>query len=220
MYFVWQGFVYSQTTDRLWRKNRQPPPSSAQNQSCIGRDINRNWEFAWDANPRGASTNPCSEVYRGEKASDSPENQGLDKFMRKLRDGAGIKLYVDWHSYGEYILSPVGYRETYYAPDLGKWTKTATLMSQAIRDSSDRHTTFTFGPTASTLYVVTGSSTDHIWNVGEAVFSYTIELPDTGDYGFVLPPEQIKNVAEEQWAGQQVLFSLLNETFFDGEGPA
>jgi carboxypeptidase A2 len=31
------GFVYTQTTDRLWRKNRQTVSSS----SCVGRDINR-----------------------------------------------------------------------------------------------------------------------------------------------------------------------------------
>lgn len=31
------GFVYSQTTDRLWRKNRQTVSTS----TCVGRDINR-----------------------------------------------------------------------------------------------------------------------------------------------------------------------------------
>lgn len=31
------GFAYSQTTDRMWRKNRQTTPSA----SCVGRDINR-----------------------------------------------------------------------------------------------------------------------------------------------------------------------------------
>ena len=31
------GFVYSQTTDRLWRKNRQ----TVSGNSCVGRDINR-----------------------------------------------------------------------------------------------------------------------------------------------------------------------------------
>lgn len=33
------GFVYTQTTDRLWRKNRQPRT----NATCIGTDLNRNW---------------------------------------------------------------------------------------------------------------------------------------------------------------------------------
>ncbi|KAI1452228.1 hypothetical protein F4805DRAFT_448196 [Annulohypoxylon moriforme] len=213
------GFVYSQTSNRLWRKNRQPPPSSG-DQSCIGRDINRNWEFAWDANPQGASTNPCSEAYRGEAPSDTPEVQGLDKLVRELRDKSGIKLFIDWHSYGQYILSPFGYKETLYAPELGKWTKAASVVSESIRDSSDARTTFTFGPSGAVLYVTTGAAPDHVYSIGGAEFSYTIELRDTGDYGFVLPPEQIRPAAEEQWAGQKALLGLLDEEFFDGRGPA
>ncbi|KAI1495368.1 zinc carboxypeptidase [Biscogniauxia mediterranea] len=213
------GFVYSQTSNRLWRKNRQPPPPPA-DQSCYGRDNNRNWEFAWDANPLGASTNPCSQTYKGERPVDTPENQGLDKLVRELRDQAGIKLYIDWHSYGQYILSPFGYKETLYAPELGKWTKAASLVSEAIRDSSDARTTFTFGPSGAVLYTTTGAAPDHVYSIGGADFSYTIELRDTGDFGFVLPPEQIRPTAEEQWAGQKVLLSLLDEEFFDGEGPA
>ncbi|KAH7247117.1 hypothetical protein FSOLCH5_012351 [Fusarium solani] len=214
------GFVYTQSANRLWRKNRQPPPASSPNQTCIGRDINRNWEFGWDSNKLGASTNPCSEVYKGEKPSDSPENQGLDKLVRQLRDGAGIKLYIDWHSYGQYILSPFGYKETLYAPELGKWTKAAALVSEAIRDSSDDRTTFVFGPSGAVLYTTTGAAPDHVYSVGGAEFSYTIELRDIGDYGFVLPPAQIKPNVKEQWEGQKVLLSLLDEEFFDGEGAA
>ncbi|KAI0401737.1 hypothetical protein F4802DRAFT_400998 [Xylaria palmicola] len=212
------GFVYTQTTQRLWRKNRQPGPNGS---TCYGRDINRNWEFAWDANPLGASTNPCSQTYKGERPSDAPENQGLDKLVRQLRDnGAGIKLYVDWHSYGQYILSPFGYKETLYAPELGKWTKAAQMVSDAIRDSSEDLTTFTFGPSGATLYTTTGAAPDHVYSIGGADFSYTIELRDIGKYGFVLPPELIRPTAEEQWAGQKVLWSLLDEEFFDGKGPA
>ncbi|OTB10809.1 hypothetical protein K445DRAFT_341034 [Daldinia sp. EC12] len=213
------GFAYSHTTDRLWRKNRQPPPEN-KNQSCFGRDINRNWEFAWDANPLGASTNPCSQSYKGEAPSDAPETQGLDKLVRQLRDGAGIKLYIDWHSYGQYILSPFGYKETLYAPELGKWTKVAGIVSETIRDSSDARTTFTFGPSGATLYPTTGAAPDHVYSIGRAEFSYTIELRDTGKFGFVLPPELIRPTAEEQWEGQKALLSLLDEEFFDGEGPA
>lgn len=41
------GFVYTQEVDRLWRKNRAPPPPDADNQTCFGVDINRNWPFQW-----------------------------------------------------------------------------------------------------------------------------------------------------------------------------
>jgi murein tripeptide amidase MpaA len=62
------GFVYSQTTDRLWRKNRQ----TVSGNSCVGRDINRNWPYQWSVTG-GASTNPCSETYKGKCLNAFPE---------------------------------------------------------------------------------------------------------------------------------------------------
>lgn len=144
--------------------------------------------------------------------------------MRELRDTVGIRLYIDWHSYGQYFLFPFGYNETLYAPQLGKWSRTGSLMSEAIRDyggeGDTRRTTFTFGPGGAVLYRSVGNSRDHMYAVGGAEFSWTIELPDTGEFGFVLPPELIRPTVEEQWAGQLVLYSLLDEVFFDDEGPA
>lgn len=61
------GFVYSQTTDRLWRKNRQPVSGTScpgGSGSGDGRDIARNWPYQWDA-PFGASNDPCNEKFRG-----------------------------------------------------------------------------------------------------------------------------------------------------------
>ncbi|CBX99027.1 hypothetical protein LEMA_P082660.1 [Plenodomus lingam JN3] len=214
------GFVFTQTNDRLWRKNRQPPPANAANQTCFGRDINRNWETNWDSDPRGASPDPCSQTYRGEAPRDSPENRGLDDTVRRLRDTQGIKLYIDWHSYSQLLLFPYGDRENLYAPELGKWTRTAALVSEEIRAQSKNATTYTFGPSGATLYPTTGTSVDHIYTTGRAEFSFTIELPDYGDFGFVLPPERIRPAVEEQWVGQQVMLGLLDEEFFDGEGPA
>ncbi|KAJ8124507.1 hypothetical protein O1611_g9134 [Lasiodiplodia mahajangana] len=94
------------------------------------------------------------------------------------------------------------------------------MVSDAIRDSSSDLTTYTFGPSGATLYTTTGAAPDHVYSIGRAEFSYTIELRDIGKYGFVLPPELIRPTVEEQWPGQKVLWSLLDEEFFDGEGPA
>lgn len=91
-------------------------------------------------------------------------------------------------------------------------------MSTVIREVNG--VTFTFGPSCGTLYATTGSSVDYIYGAGKADWSYTIELRDTGDFGFVLPPDQIRVSVEEQWQGMQVMLSLLDEVFFDGEGPA
>ena len=50
------GYVYSRTTDRMWRKTRSGSGS------CIGVDPNRNWGYKWGG--QGASRDPCRETYR------------------------------------------------------------------------------------------------------------------------------------------------------------
>merc|ERR1719400_1721499 len=35
------GYEWSHTNNRMWRKNRSPPPSGS---NCYGVDLNRNWE--------------------------------------------------------------------------------------------------------------------------------------------------------------------------------
>ncbi|KDN67987.1 putative carboxypeptidase A5 [Colletotrichum sublineola] len=211
------GFVYTQTTERLWRKNRQPAPQ-ATNSTCYGRDINRNWPYKWDANPLGASTDPCSQTYKGAEPADTPEMQGLHKLVDQLRDSSGLKLYIDWHSYSQYFLAPVGFNCTYYVPTLGQHIALAQIASDAIREVEG--VTFTYGPSCATLYPTTGGSFDYAYAIGKADWSYLIELRDTGDYGFILPAQQIKGSAAEQWEGVKMMLSLLDGTFFDGAGEA
>lgn len=212
------GFVYSQETDRMWRKTRHPPPKGA-NSSCYGIDINRNYEFAWDSNDLGASKDPCAVDYRGDSAASTIEVQNLDKFAGKVSKDQGIKLFIDWHSFGQYIMYPFSYNETIYPPELGKWAKLATYTSRAIINHDlDVRTPYLFGPNGATLYPTTGSAPDHMYAVHKADFAYTIELRDQGDFGFVLPPEQIRPTAEEMWSGQKEMLRLMGETFFDGIG--
>lgn len=94
------GFVYSQTTDRLWRKNRQTLSGSR----CIGVDVNRNWPYQWDV-AGGASTDPCEGDYRGAAAGDAAEMAGLVSTLQKIQQQQGVKLYIDWHSYGQLVLT-------------------------------------------------------------------------------------------------------------------
>ncbi|KAF1969089.1 hypothetical protein BU23DRAFT_557941 [Bimuria novae-zelandiae CBS 107.79] len=186
------GFVYSQTTDRLWRKNRQTVSTS----TCVGRDINRNWPFKWEVTG-GASTSPCSETYKGQAAGDAPENKGLVAQVNSLRDGKGIRLYLDIHSYGQYILWPYGYDCSLVVHNSAQLRSIATSAAAAIRTVSG--TTYTIGPSCSTLYATTGSSVDYIDATGNSTYSYTWELRDTGTYGFVLPASQIQPTVRETW---------------------
>jgi hypothetical protein len=94
------GFVYSQTTDRMWRKNRQ----TASGSSCLGTDINRNWNYQW-ALTGGASTSPCAQDYKGVSAASAPETRALAAFAQNIKNTQGLKLYIDWHSYSQLFMT-------------------------------------------------------------------------------------------------------------------
>ena len=56
-----------------------------------------------------------------------------------------------------------------------------------------------------------GASDD--WAAGSLniTFSYTIELPDTGRHGFILPASKIKSVGQEAFAGFKAMVQELTE---------
>lgn len=55
----------------------------------------------------GASDNPCSETHAGPVAFSDPESTALKAFYEERKDE--IQVYLAFHSYGQYILSPWGY---------------------------------------------------------------------------------------------------------------
>ncbi|KAI9049264.1 hypothetical protein LZ554_007111 [Drepanopeziza brunnea f. sp. 'monogermtubi'] len=178
-------FVYSQTTDRLWRKNRQNVSTS----TCVGRDLNRNWPF-----------HPCDDDYKGLAAADGTETKVLLAYINKIAAAQTVQLYIDIHSYAQLFMT---------LP-----TNNATLQTLARGAASAigavYGTSYVSGPICNTIYPVTGCSVDYVNDVTRAKHVFTIELRDTGLYGFVLPASQILPTGVETWAGLRYL--LLNMT--------
>ena len=88
------GYEYSHSIDRLWRKTRQSYSSTlvqssakqlsvnegiASEQHCVGADINRNFEHHWRKG--GSSSNVCSQNFAGTKAFSEPEATALANFI-------------------------------------------------------------------------------------------------------------------------------------------
>jgi hypothetical protein len=62
-----------------------------------------------------------------------------------------------------------------------------------------------------TVDAATGASDDWAYGVLGADFVYTIELRDTGFWGFLLPEDQIIPTGEETWAGfRAAALEMLN----------
>ena len=70
-------------------------------------------------------------------------------------------------------------------------------------------TVFKSGPICPTIYQVSGSSVDYVTDVSKAQYTFTSELRDTGNYGFVLPANQILPSAVEAYAGFRYLLQHL-----------
>lgn len=100
------GYLYTQTDDRLWRKTRTPNGGG-----CFGTDANRNWGFHWGTG--GSSDNPCSDTYMGPEPFSEVENKNVRDFLTANKDN--IKFYNNVHSYSQLILLPWGWG--YEQPD-------------------------------------------------------------------------------------------------------
>ncbi|MBX3382477.1 MAG: hypothetical protein KF864_03105 [Phycisphaeraceae bacterium] len=172
--------------NRLWRKNRRNNGNNT-----FGVDLNRNWGYQWGG--EGASTNTNNQTYRGTGPFSEPETQVLRDFIISL---PRLVSHIDFHSYSQLILSPWGYTST-LCPDEPLFADLNDMMARSIFDVHGK--VYVGGPGYTTIYPASGVIPD--WVYGErGVLSWTYELRDTGQFGFVLPPEQIIPNCEEAFA--------------------
>merc|ERR1719309_1719046 len=92
------GYTYSITDDRYWRKTR----SDNEGSNCKGTDPNRNWDFHWAES--GVSDDPCFDNYPGKEAFDQVEMRNIRDFVSKLEPQP--VLVNCFHSYSQLWLWP------------------------------------------------------------------------------------------------------------------
>jgi hypothetical protein len=174
------GYQYSWSTDRYWRKNKR---------DGHGVDLNRNFSVAFDG--VGSSRRTSSETYHGPHAFSENESQAL----RDLTKREHIAMHIDYHAYSQLLLYPWNYTPK-AAPDRDKLAAIGDRMASAM--FAQHQTRYPLMPGVE-LYPAAGTMTD--WMYGEAqALSYTIELRPRGGRGaggFVLPPEEIKPTCDE-----------------------
>jgi len=182
------GYVYSWTTDRMWRKTRSPNKGSP----CKGTDANRNWDWHWDG--EGSSTQACADDYRGSAPFSEIETKTVSNFLSTIPQ---LKGYINFHSYSQLWMYPWGYT---YVP-----TSDAKILDQCANASVSAleavyGTKYEYGQISTTIYIASGNTVD--WTYGNGVkFSMAVELRDLGRYGFLLPEDQIVPSGIETLAG-------------------
>ncbi|XP_064611853.1 carboxypeptidase B-like [Liolophura sinensis] len=182
------GYEYTWTKDRNWRKTR------SKHFLCHGVDPNRNWDWEWCKN--GASKDPCSDTYCGPRPFSESEVKGVADFLNSVP--GRFRAYIDFHSFSQLWMTPWGYT-TALPPEFPVQDKCSTTATDAL--TAVHGTEYKHGNIASTIYTASGSSADWAFGAAKILYSTAVELRDTGEYGFLLPADQIIPSGEETLQG-------------------
>uniref|UniRef100_A0A3P8TXZ6 Carboxypeptidase A6 n=1 Tax=Amphiprion percula TaxID=161767 RepID=A0A3P8TXZ6_AMPPE len=186
------GYRFSWTTDRFWRKTR----SKNHKFHCRGVDANRNWKVKWCA-----SSHPCDDTYCGPYPESEPEVKAVAKFLRKHKKR--IKAYISIHAYAQMLLYPYSYKyatiPNFSCVSAAQNAVTALYSAYGVR--------YRYGP-ASTTLVSSGSSIDWAYRNG-IPYAFAFELRDTGYFGFLLPESLINPTCTETMRAVKAIASGL-----------
>ncbi len=168
-------------TGLSWRRNVRPTCST--NPNSNGVDLNRNSSYFWSL-PNGASTNTCSDTYKGTGPASEPEVQAIESLMATTfvdqrgpnqADAAPDSaqgVFISLHSYTNIVLFPWGAQST-PAPNLPGLQTLARKMGHFTRYKVCQP------PANGCLYAATGTTDDYAYGV-YGVASMTFEIGSEG----------------------------------------
>ncbi len=181
------GYEYTFTTDRLWRKTRSPQLGG----NVFGVDMNRNHRQNWGIDNIGSSPDPVSDVYRGP----APESEIEVRNVEAFHAAHPPVVSVSYHSYaGVLIWAPSAFNGPLSADMPVYRTLAGTNLRSAIKDNlpgSSR--TYDSPNTSWTLYLTNGEYND--WASAKyGTVSFTAELTSGYTngvfYGFEFPDDE------------------------------
>ncbi|XP_022817990.1 carboxypeptidase B-like, partial [Spodoptera litura] len=183
------GYLYSHTTDRLWRKNRRGTANA------IGVDLNRNFDYNFGK--YGASTDPKADNYCGPRPFSEPEARVLADFITEKKQN--LRFYFSFHAYGQKLIIPYADRINH----LDNYGEMENFGKQAILKMYKMYgTKYGIGTTYDTLGLrISGNSASWVKRIHGVRYVFTFLLRDEGTYGFALPPNQILPTCEETVSG-------------------
>jgi hypothetical protein len=199
------GYDYTFSGDRLWRKNLADNDGDGAITSADGVDLNRNLATKWGYDNEGSSPDPSNETYRGEGPNSEPETKALDRFLARIR----FDFYINYHSASELLLYGIGWQVSTPSPDdviyeamAGTDTNSAipgydpdisaelyTTNGETDGHAQTRYGTLTFTPEMTTCETASDSVPDDQWDAADCVSSFN--FPD--DEGLI-QAEFAKNI--------------------------
>ena len=180
------GYEYTFTSDRLWRKNRRPNTDGT-----YGVDINRNHAEHWGADEVGSSSLAWTETYRGPSAESELETQAIAAFHRRHVP----VVSVSYHTFTGLVLWPWGDRFGRITGDDGIFRALAgTDVRPSVRDNLPGSERDHYHPAWGwNLYPTNGEYTDWAYATFGTI-AFTPELSsgfeNNGYYGFEFPDNE------------------------------
>ncbi|XP_050300738.1 zinc carboxypeptidase-like [Anthonomus grandis grandis] len=183
------GFVFSHTDDRLWRKTRTSYGLH------YGADPNRNWDYKWMTN-NGASLYPGEINYAGPHPFSEKSVKVMSEFIASIT--SNMIAYIAFHSFSQVLLLPYGHTKE----PLDNYNEMMGIAKVAMAKLEAVHNTkYTFGNVGEEMYIATGTSMDWVKGNFHIPIVCTYELrpqfEKPGESGFILPSEQILPTGEE-----------------------
>jgi hypothetical protein len=160
----------------------------------------------------GASRDPCSDTYCGEKAFSEIETTQVSQFIAANKDS--IIHYINFHSYSQLWMTPWGkysknsLRQMFFFSRIyntetrpvcltGWWFGKSCRCTRCcfwfvhkfnislIFYSIISGTQYTHGNIGTTIYIASGNTVDWTFGTANVTYSYAVELRDTGKCLFV-----------------------------------
>jgi len=203
------GYEWSRTDFRMWRKNRKRNSGS----TCIGVDLNRNYGFQWMTG--GSSSSPCSDTYAGPSADSESETKAVQAAINAAPGKWDSFLTI--HSYGKWWFTPYGYTAATLPSDYTDLNDKAKIGVQALQ-AVYKETGWTTGSSSQILYVASGGSEDWAYGTAKIKYSYCLELRPGQDEttitsgngnGFTLPESKAPLAGEETYQGVKAFLNAI-----------
>lgn len=189
------GYEYTWSSDRLWRKNRQETYIPR----CFGIDIDHSFDYHFQK----SDDRPCGEDYSGEEPFEALEARLWNAYLSETSLDQTLVGYIDLHSYSQEVLYPYAYSCDDIPRDEENLMELGYGMSKAIRLDTGKNYKVLRACTDKNVDLLpslgAGSALDYMYH-HRAWWAFQLKLRDTGNHGFLLPSKFIKPVGKEVYS--------------------
>ncbi|WAQ96290.1 CBPA2-like protein [Mya arenaria] len=178
------------------------PDSYYRTTDAAGEEKDRLWRKTVSSHNEKAGPDCSSQTFSGLEPWSETEVQAIRDYVISTN----VAAFVDIHSYGEIVLLPYAYTTT-RVPHFDELMELGTISASAI-ESIDGHT-YAVGQIPDLLAMAHGLAMDWTCKDEHILISLAYALRDKGEFGFLLPRDQIQIAGEEFIAGVMAMVNGL-----------